>query len=230
MKTSTLAVSMTLALLPTFASAAANPDELAAIRQQIQSLQSDYERRIQALETRLAQAEAETQAAKQAASEAQSAASTSATSSAAAAPPPRSAANAFNPAISLILDGKLTQFSNDPEEYALPGFQLGGEAGPGDEGFSVQHSELMISANADDMFFGQLTAAIASHEGAPRSNSKRRTSRQRRWATDSICVAAVSIPVSAISISSTPMPGISPTRRSSIGPCSAINSMTTVCN
>ncbi len=170
MKTSTLAVSMTLALLPTFASAAANPDELAAIRQQIQSLQSDYERRIQALETRLAQAEAETQAAKQAASEAQSAATTSAmtsaTISAAAAPPPRSAANAFNPAISLILDGKLTQFSNDPEEYALPGFQLGGEAGLGEEGFSVQHSELMISANADDMFFGQLTAAIASHEGA----------------------------------------------------------------
>ena len=82
MKTSTLAVSMTLALLPTFASAAANPDELAAIRQQIQSLQSDYERRIQALETRLAQAEAETQAAKQAASEAQSAVTTSAMTSA----------------------------------------------------------------------------------------------------------------------------------------------------
>lgn len=165
MKTSTLAVSMMLAWLPTFASAA-TPDELAAIRQQIQALQSDYEGRIQALEARLAQAETETQAAKQAASEAQSAATASATTAAPAAAPPRRTGNAFNPAISLILDGKLSSFSNDPEDYAIPGFQLGGEAGPGEEGFSVQHSELLISANVDDMFFGQLTAAIATHEGA----------------------------------------------------------------
>lgn len=165
MKKSILAVGITLALAPLWARASSNAEDLAAIRQQIQSLQSDYERRIQALEARLAQAEAETRAVKQAASGVQSAATTSATTPAAAAPP-RAAGNAFNPAISLILDGKLSQFSNDPEDYALPGFQLGGEAGLGEEGFSVQHSELVISANADDMFFGQLTAAIASHEGA----------------------------------------------------------------
>lgn len=166
MKKSILAVGITLALSPLWANASTNAEDLAAIRQQIQSLQSDYERRIQALETRLAQAEAETQAAKQAAAVAQSAAMPSASASASAptAPPFRAAGNAFNPAISLSLDGKLTSFANDPDNYAIPGFQLGGEAGPGEEGFSVQHSELMISANVDDMFFGQLTAAIASHD------------------------------------------------------------------
>ncbi len=163
MNNSTRAASLALALLPNLA--AANPEELAELRQQIEALQTEYNSRIQALEARLADAEAEARAARQDAASAQPAAATPTP-----APTPtassRGGDNAFNPAISLILDGKLTRFSKDPEAYALPGFQLGGEASPGEEGFSVQHSELMISANADDWFFGQLTAAIATHEGA----------------------------------------------------------------
>jgi hypothetical protein len=73
--------------------------------------------------------------------------------------------NAFNPAISVILDGRYTNFDNDPEEYELPGFQLGGEAGLGEKGFALGHSELAMSANVDDWFYGNLNAAIHSHEG-----------------------------------------------------------------
>lgn len=73
--------------------------------------------------------------------------------------------NSFNPAISLILDGKYTRYDNDPEDYRIPGFQLGPEAGLAAEGFSVEHSELTASANVDDWFYGALTAAIATHEG-----------------------------------------------------------------
>ncbi|MBI5039754.1 MAG: carbohydrate porin [Gammaproteobacteria bacterium] len=159
MKTRTLAVSMTLALLPAFASAAAKPDELAAIRQQIQSLQADYEQRIQALEARLAHAEAETQAAKQTAAEAQAAATAPVTA------PPSASANAFNPAISAILSGTYGDLSNDPDTYAIPGFALGGETGPGERGFSLGESELVISANVDDKFYGNLTAALAPEGG-----------------------------------------------------------------
>ena len=74
--------------------------------------------------------------------------------------------NQFNPAISLILDGKYANLDNDAEAYELPGFQLGGEAGVGAAGFSAQPSELVFSATVDDMFYGSVTAAIASHEGA----------------------------------------------------------------
>jgi len=73
--------------------------------------------------------------------------------------------NSFNPAISLILDGRYGSFDNDPEAYELPGFALGGEAGLGEKGFTVGHTELIMSANIDDKFFGKLTLALADHEG-----------------------------------------------------------------
>jgi hypothetical protein len=71
----------------------------------------------------------------------------------------------FNPDISLILDAKMTAMGNHADEYELPGFQLGGEAGVGQEGFSLGHSELAISSNIDDKFFGKFTVAFAEHEG-----------------------------------------------------------------
>jgi len=76
-----------------------------------------------------------------------------------------SGGSGFNPQISLILDGRFASFRNDPEDYELPGFALGGEAGLGEEGFSLGHSELAISANIDDKFRGKFTAAIHEHEG-----------------------------------------------------------------
>jgi hypothetical protein len=75
-------------------------------------------------------------------------------------------ANEFNPAMSLILDGKFADYQLDPEAYSLPGFAPGPEAHPAEAGLSVQHTELVLSANVDDLFYGSVTAAIASHEGA----------------------------------------------------------------
>jgi hypothetical protein len=68
--------------------------------------------------------------------------------------------NAFNPAISLILDGKYADFSQKPDTYALPGFALAEETGPGEQGLSLGESELVMSANIDDKFYGQFTAAL----------------------------------------------------------------------
>lgn len=74
------------------------------------------------------------------------------------------AGTAFNPAISLTLMGQYANYSN-LEELHLPGFQLGGEAGLPSSGFNLDHTELTISANIDPYFFGQMTAAIAEHDG-----------------------------------------------------------------
>ena len=72
--------------------------------------------------------------------------------------------NVFSPNISLILDGRYTDIDNS--ELALPGFQLGGEAGLSDNGFSTGHNELNISANIDDKFYGLMNAAIIYENGA----------------------------------------------------------------
>jgi hypothetical protein len=72
--------------------------------------------------------------------------------------------NQFNPAISVIIDGVYASYKNDPEDYNIPGFALGGEAELSPEGFSLGHSEIVFSNNIDDKFYGQFTLAIAEHE------------------------------------------------------------------
>lgn len=154
----TLTLGAALLALAPAAHAETNAD-VEALRRELAALKAEYAQRIQALEQRLQAADSSAAAPPAAAPEPTAPQPPNASASA-------PASRSFNPDISLILDGKLTRFANDPESYAIPGFQLGGEAGPGEEGFSVQHSELMISANADDLFFGQLTAAIAEHGGS----------------------------------------------------------------
>lgn len=73
--------------------------------------------------------------------------------------------NAFNPKFSVILDGRYANYDNDPEEYELPGFSLGGEAELPEEGFTLGHIEFSASAEIDDKLSGKLTFAIAEHEG-----------------------------------------------------------------
>jgi hypothetical protein len=69
--------------------------------------------------------------------------------------------NAFNPALSLILNGNFTSYSHDPKDYQISGTLLGGEAGLLPEGFSLGETELAASANVDDKFYGQVTLSIA---------------------------------------------------------------------
>src|SRR4051812_24019831 len=51
-------------------------------------------------------------------------------------------ANAFNPAISIILNGSYSHHSMDPTTYARAGFPVVGEGGPSANGFSLGESEL----------------------------------------------------------------------------------------
>lgn len=74
-------------------------------------------------------------------------------------------ANAFNPAISLILNGSYSHHSLNPDAYARVGFPLVGEGGPSANGLSLGESELSLSANIDDKFYGQVTMAMGSEDG-----------------------------------------------------------------
>jgi len=76
-----------------------------------------------------------------------------------------SSANAFNPAISLILNGSYSHHSLDPDAYMRASFPLAGEAGPSPDGFSLGESEISLATNVDDKFYGQLTLAVESEDG-----------------------------------------------------------------
>jgi hypothetical protein len=71
-------------------------------------------------------------------------------------------ANAFNPAMSLILSGLYTRTSQDPARYAITGFQLplGAEAGPGSRGFGLAESELGFAASIDPWLRGAANISL----------------------------------------------------------------------
>ena len=74
-------------------------------------------------------------------------------------------ANAFNPAISIILNGSYSHHSLDPANYLRAGFPLAGGAGPSANGFSLGESEVSFASNIDDKFYGQLTLTAESEDG-----------------------------------------------------------------
>ena len=74
-------------------------------------------------------------------------------------------ANAFNPAIALILNGLYVNHAKDPLDYRRAGFPLVGEGGPSADGLLLGESEISFAANIDDKFYGQLTLALESEDG-----------------------------------------------------------------
>jgi len=74
------------------------------------------------------------------------------------------AGNAFNPKISLILEGQYARYSSDAEAD-IPGFVLGPETEFAPEGFSIGESELVIEANIDNQFHGWTTVALENEGG-----------------------------------------------------------------
>lgn len=121
--------------------------ELDLLRAEIESLRSEYETRISALEAQLAAAE-----------QAQSLPAASAAGFG-------GSGNASNPAIGVILQGQAWNYGEDPGGYFIPGFPLGGEAGPFDEGMAIGEAEINISANVDDKFTAWLTAPLVVEDG-----------------------------------------------------------------
>ena len=100
------------------------------LQQQLDDLQIDYDQRLQRIEKRLKQTQIATRTKR---------------------------ANSFNPAISLILNGQYAAYSNNPDDYTLPGFALNDEAGLDPKGFSLGESEVTLGASVDQLFYGQAT-------------------------------------------------------------------------
>jgi hypothetical protein len=73
-------------------------------------------------------------------------------------------ANAFNPAISIILNGSYQHHSLQPDEYVRAGFAPLEGAGPETQGLSLGESEFTFSSNIDDKFYGQITLAFGDDD------------------------------------------------------------------
>lgn len=122
--------------------------ELSALKREIQELKDTYNSRLHDLEKKLSDASAKPS-------------SNVETSQAASA---QSKNNAFNPAISLILNGRLSEFSQSKAQE--PNLRFGEEGGRANEGFSVDETELNATSNVDDLFKASMTVAAVPSDGS----------------------------------------------------------------
>jgi len=157
---------------------AALQSEMQAMRSEIETMKRDYEARLHALEERVAIAESRSSSAiaattpsDRAAGVADPASANPSASGEAALPavgaPSDSAiepqdpvstltrlANALNPSISAILQGRAAYLQGGGGEHDIPGYPLGAETDRGPKGLALGESELVFSANVDDKLYG----------------------------------------------------------------------------
>ncbi len=129
--------------------------EWSALKDEIQKMKAAYESRISELETRVKSAESKASAAEDKAVKVET--------RAAQAEQPKSTTSRFNPDVSLILQGKYAHM-DDVDERHLTGFMQGGHDHGGERGFSLDHTELSLSANVDQIFRGYANFAIVDEE------------------------------------------------------------------
>lgn len=160
MKKYILCAGITAALLFPYSAYPAENNDIVELKQMLRQMKHDYEARISALEARVKEAEEQATVAESKAD--------SATRVAVEAKKTLAGGrgdSAFNPALSLVVQGGAASYSRDPNNWALPGVQVGGEAGLKAEGLSLAETELIASANVDDGFFAQATIGLHEEEG-----------------------------------------------------------------
>lgn len=163
MNRSLLCAGVAAALIVPLSAHPAEESDIAELKQMLEQLKKDYEARIDALEARIEDAE---EKARVAGSKAEAAEQTAVQAKIDKAGVRARGDSAFNPAISLVVQGSAVDYSRDPETWRLSGFQLGGEAALKPEGLSLTETELTASANADDWFFGQATIGLHEEDGS----------------------------------------------------------------
>lgn len=140
---------------------AADGADLDALRAEIQAMRAAYESKIDQLESKVESLEARQQT-----TAAHVAAVKPAQAEHKAIPATdhrRTNDNSFNPEIGVILQGQYNAFSEENSELA--GFAVGHEAERGEEGLTLDETELNFSASVDDKFRGAATIALHEHEG-----------------------------------------------------------------
>lgn len=143
-----LAACGVLASFP-YASASAADVDLQALRAEIAQMKQAYEQRIATLENRLQQTE-------NVSTQARAAAESAATQ---VARQGDGKASAFNPEIGLVLQGRATK-KKEIEERAISGYWPAGHDHGDERGLSLEHSELIFSANVDPNFRGVARIAV----------------------------------------------------------------------
>lgn len=145
--TGAAAAALATVLYGTTALAASDAD-IAALKDELNSMKAAYENRIAQLENKLEQVERTQQKPQPAAAKASSGGAFD---------------NRFNPSIGLVLNGTYGTFSE--KTSGIAGFAVPGEGARKEESLKLGESELNFAASVDDKFSGGVTASFVNEDG-----------------------------------------------------------------
>ena len=148
-------MALAIAALFTSPAHAVTDAEWSALKDEIQKMKAGYEARIGELESRIKAAESRAAAAEDKAAKVET--------QAAQTEQPQTRVSGFNPDVSLILQGKYAHM-DDVDERHLTGFMEDGHDHGSPRGFSIDHTELVLAANVDQIFRGYANFALADEE------------------------------------------------------------------
>ena len=148
-------MALAIAALFTSPAHAVTDAEWSALKDEIQKMKAGYEARIGELESRVKAAESKAAAAEDKAVKVET--------QAAQTEQPQARVSGFNPDVSLILQGKYAHM-DDVDERHLTGFMEDGHDHGSPRGFSIDHTELVLAANVDQIFRGYANFALADEE------------------------------------------------------------------
>lgn len=152
-KPTLLAVALAGTVMMTSSYAYANDADIQALRSELRAMKQAYENKIDTLENRIADMEAN----KSAKIEPSAGISIPATVS-------RSVGdNSFNPSIGIILNGRYSSYSEN--DSGIAGFAVGHEGERPEEGLRIDETEMNFSASVDDKFIANATIALHEHDG-----------------------------------------------------------------
>jgi len=171
-----LSAAIAAALAVTATATSADSAEMAEVKRMIEQMKADYEQKIEALEQRLQAAEQKAETAADTAETAKQASTASAVTKGRSGLGALTSGTAFNPQISVILDGNYYQDDVDGEGTELLGMadgishvhggdhdhDHGHSHGGAEQGFNFRSAELAFSASVDNYFDAAALLAIDS--------------------------------------------------------------------
>ena len=179
MKRLLLGAAVAVALAAPLSASAADSADMAEVKRMIEQMKADYEQKIEALEQRLKAAEQKAETAADTAETAKQASAAATAERKSSGLGALTSGTAFNPQISVIVDGNYYHDDADGEGTELLGEAFRAGAGHGHEeeggghshggaenGFNLREAELWFGGTVDPYFDASVTLALDSDGGA----------------------------------------------------------------
>ncbi|MDF2868156.1 MAG: hypothetical protein K0S11_1626 [Gammaproteobacteria bacterium] len=147
-------------LSSTVSASAAESEDIKQLKEQLASLKQDYNQRLQQLQKHIQGLENKQKITTDKVQHQADSIKKTVSDNPIKPVAPAASNGSFNPQISAIINGGFNHSSLEANQYSLPGFSRGNEAGLEQAGFGIQEAEINLQASIDPYLYGSITTSL----------------------------------------------------------------------